>query len=145
MLNRITIMGRMVANPELRQTANGIPVCSFRIACDRDNPPENGQKADFVDCVAWRKTGEFVKNYFVKGKPVLVEGRLQIRDWTDKDGGKRKATEIVVDSVYFCGGDKVQKQAVPAEIPPMPAGGFAELGGGDEDFPWKDDVGGLPL
>ena len=145
MLNHIDIMGNMVADPTMRKTGNGISVCSFRIACARDNPSENGQKTDFVDCVAWRKTGEFVSNYFMKGKPILISGRLQMREWTDQEGKKRTSPEILVESAHFCGGDKVQKQAATADIPPMPTGEFTELGGGDNDFPWKDDVGGLPL
>ena len=148
MLNHIDIMGRLVANPELRHTGNGIPVCSFRIACDRNNPPEGSQKADFIDCVAWRKTGEFVQKYFIKGKPILISGRLQIRDWTDKDGNARKATEIVVEEAHFCGGDKVQKP-VGYEQPPLPPTPpeFTELGS-DDDLPWKtdtfDDIADLP-
>lgn len=149
MLNQIVIMGRMVADPILRQTGNGISVCSFRIACDRNNPSENGQKADFIDCVAWRKTGEFVKKYFMKGKPILIEGRLQIRDWEDKDGNKRKTAEILVNEAHFCGGDKVQRQAGPAEVPAgIPAGEFVPLPA-DNDLPWVEDsfsdIAGLPV
>ena len=111
MLNTCTIMGRLVADPNVRQTGNGITCVNFRIACDRNNTTENGQKADFIDCVAWRKTGEFISKYFNKGKPILIEGRLQIRDYVDKDNNKRKSAEILVNEAHFCGGDKVQPVA----------------------------------
>lgn len=102
MLNNITIMGRLTKDPELRRTQSGIAVTSFSIACDRDYKPEGGEReTDFVDCVAWRGTAEFVQKYFAKGRMAVVSGRLQIRPWTDKDGNKRRATEIVADNVYF--------------------------------------------
>lgn len=97
MLNKIVIMGRLTRDPELRQTQNQIPVASFTLAVDRDF----GEEADFIDCVAWRKTAEFVSNYFLKGKMAVVAGRLQIRNWEDKDGNKRKSAEVVADNVYF--------------------------------------------
>ena len=102
MLNHITIMGRLVRDPELRHTQSGIPVCTFRIANDRDYISQNGEReTDFVDVTAWRGVGEFVSKYFTKGRMAVVEGRLQMREWTDKDGFRRVATEIVADSVYF--------------------------------------------
>ena len=103
MLNHITIMGRIVRDPELRRTGNDIAVASFTLAVDRDFAPKDGgeKETDFIDCVAWRKTGEFVAKYFPKGRMAVVSGRLQIRTWTDKDGNKRKAAEIVADNVYF--------------------------------------------
>ena len=103
MLNHITIMGRMTRDPELRRTGSGIPVASFCLAVDRDhNPKDGGEKeVDFVDFVAWRGTGEFVAKYFSKGSMAIVSGRLQIRNYTDKDGNKRRAAEVVADSVYF--------------------------------------------
>ena len=92
MLNRIVIMGRLVRDPELRRTQSGIAVTSFRIACDRDFKSQNGEKGtDWIDVVAWRQTAEFVSKYFAKGRMAVVEGRLQSRDWTDKDGNKRTA------------------------------------------------------
>lgn len=101
MLNHIDIMGRLTADPELRRTSAGVAVVSFTIACDRDFG-QNGQKeTDFIDCVAWRQTGEFVSKYFGKGRMIVVSGRLQIRSWTDKDGNKRRTAEIVADNVYF--------------------------------------------
>ena len=103
MLNHITIMGRLVRDPELRRTGSGIAVASFRVAVDRDFAPKDGgeRKADFIDCVAWRSTGEFVSKYFTKGRMIIVDGRLEMRDWTDKDGNKRISAEIVADNVYF--------------------------------------------
>ena len=102
MLNHITIMGRLVRDPELRHTQSGIPVCTFRIANERDYISQNGKReTDFVDVTAWRGVGEFVSKYFTKGRMAVVEGRLQMREWTDKDGFRRVATEIVADSVYF--------------------------------------------
>lgn len=101
MLNKIAIMGRLTRDPELRH-ANEVPVCSFTIACDRDYKNGNGEKeTDFVDVVAWRATAEFVQRYFTKGRMAVIEGRLQIRNWTDKEGGKRRNAEINADNVYF--------------------------------------------
>ena len=102
MLNNCTIMGRLVAAPELRRTQSGTAVTSFTLAVDRDFKAENGEReTDFIPCVAWRGTAEFVQKYFAKGRMAVVSGRLQIRPWTDKDGNKRRATEIVADNVYF--------------------------------------------
>lgn len=104
MLNRITIQGRLVRDPELRRTGSGIAVTSFTVAVDRDFSRDGGEKeTDFIDCVAWRSTGEFVSKYFTKGSMVVVSGRLQIRSWTDNDENKRRSAEIVADNVYFCG------------------------------------------
>lgn len=102
MLNRIILMGRLTHEPELRHTNSNIPVCSFSIACDRDFKNDKGEKeTDFVDVVAWRSTGEFVSKYFTKGRMVVIEGRLQMREYTDKEGNKRRTTEVVADNVYF--------------------------------------------
>ena len=103
MLNHIVIMGRMARDPELRHTQTGTPVASFRLAVDRDFKDKNtGERAtDWIDVVAWRSTGEFVSRYFSKGRMAVVEGRLQIRDWTDKEGNKRRSAEVIADSVYF--------------------------------------------
>ena len=124
MLNHITLMGRLTRDPELRRTGSGVAVASFTIAVDRDfGKNENGEKeTDFIDCVAWRQTGEFVSKYFTKGRMAVVSGRLQIRPWTDKDGNKRRTAEVVADNVYFGDsrreGDNVGGYAAPA------AGGF---------------------
>ena len=103
MLNHIVIMGRLTRDPELRRTGSGLPVASFSVAVDRDfGKNENGEKeTDFIDCVAWRNTAEYVSKYFTKGRMIVVSGRLQIRSWTDKDGNKRRTAEVVADNVYF--------------------------------------------
>ena len=103
MLNHIVIMGRLTRDPELRRTGSGIAVASFSLAVDRDFAPKDGgeRETDFIDCVAWRQTGEFVSKYFTKGRMAVVSGRLQIRSWTDKDGNKRRSAEVVADNVYF--------------------------------------------
>lgn len=114
MLNHITIMGRLTRDPELRRTGSGLAVASFCVAVDRDWPnKETGEKeTDFIDCVTWRQTGEFVSKYFAKGSMIVVSGRLQIRPWVDKDGNKRKSAEIVVDNVYF-GESKKKEETKP--------------------------------
>ena len=102
MLNKIIIMGRMTRDPELRRTGSGTAVTSFPLAVDRDFKSQSGEKGtDFIEVVAWKNTAEFVSKYFGKGRMAIVEGRLQIRDWTDKDGGKRRSAEVVADNVYF--------------------------------------------
>ena len=103
MLNRIILMGRLTRDPELRHTQTGTAVASFSLAVDRDFKDRNsGERAtDFIDIVAWRQTAEFVSRYFTKGRMAVVEGRLQIRDWTDKEGGKRRSAEVIADNVYF--------------------------------------------
>lgn len=128
MLNHIVTMGRLTADPVRRVTASGIPVTSFSIACDRDFKNADGEKVtDFIDCVAWRNTAEFVSKYFTKGRMAVVDGRLQLRDWIDREGNKRRSAEIVANSVNF--GDsrpKEQSQAAPGNY--APAGAYA--GGG---------------
>ena len=103
MLNHITLMGRLVRDPELRYTQSQTPVVSFRIAVDRDFGARDGgeRQADFIDIVAWRQTAEFVNKYFQKGRMIVVSGRLQMRDWTDRDNNKRTSAEVVADNVYF--------------------------------------------
>ena len=140
MLNRIVIMGRLTRDPELRRTQNGTAVTSFSIAVDRDfKSRDNGEKAtDFIDVVAWRQTAEFVCQYFTKGRMAVVEGRLQIRDWKDKDGNNRRSAEVVADNIYFgdskrdgqqSGGDYAPPAyGSPADSYTAPAGGgFAEI------------------
>jgi single-strand DNA-binding protein len=103
MLNHIELMGRLTRDPELRRTQSGLAVASFTLAVDRDFASKDGgeRQTDFIDIVAWRNTAEFVSKYFSKGRMAVVTGRLQIRDWTDKDGGKRRSAEVVADNVYF--------------------------------------------
>ena len=138
MLNKIFIMGRLTRDPELRHTQSGTAVASFSLAVDRDFKEQDGSRAtDFIDCVAWRSSAEFVDKYFSKGRMAVVEGRLQIRDWTDKDGNKRRSAEVVADNVYFgdskrdsqSGGDYAPPAyGSPAESYTAPAsGGFAEI------------------
>lgn len=132
MLNQITIMGRLTRDPELRRTQSGIAVASFTLAVDRDYQAEGAEReTDFLDCVAWRGTAEFVARYFKKGRMAVVTGRLQIRPWTDKDGSKHKSAEIVAGSVYF--GDSKKADTAP---PAAPQQGFQELDGEDDELPF---------
>ena len=132
MLNRIIVMGRMTRDPELRRTNSGTAVASFTVAVNRDFKSQSGEKeTDFIDVVAWRNTAEFVSKYFSKGRMAVVEGRLQLRDWTDKDGNKRSSAEIVADSVYF--GDSKRDGGDAAQSDPQ--GGFSEIAD-DEDLPF---------
>ena len=128
MLNHITVMGRLTRDPELRRTQSGTSVASFSIACDRDYKDKaTGERpTDFLDIVAWRTTGEFVSKYFSQGRMAVVSGRLQMRDWTDKEGNKRRSAEIIADSVYF--GDSKSKED---QEPPASTGGPVEAAGGD--------------
>ena len=142
MLNRIILMGRLTRDPELRRTGSGTPVTSFSLAVDRDFKSQSGEKeTDFIDVVAWRSTAEFVSKYFTKGRMAVVEGRLQIRDWTDRDGGKRRSAEVVADNVYF--GDSKRDSAGDYGAPPAygapasygaPAAGRGAPAGGSSDF-----------
>ncbi len=144
MLNHITIMGRLTADPQLRRTGSGVAVASFTLAVDRDfADKQTGEKeTDFIDCVTWRQLGEFVSKYFSKGKMAVASGRLQIRSWTDKDGNKRRSAEVVADSVYFADSNKdtpnrsagAQPQEMPQGNPP--ASDFAMLDDPDSDLPF---------
>ena len=110
MLNKIFLMGRLTRDPELNRTQGGTPVARFTLAVERDFKDQNGQReADFIDCVAWRQSGEFVCKYFTKGRMAVVDGRLQLRDWTDREGNKRRSAEVGVDSVRFGDSKQVQK------------------------------------
>ena len=143
MLNHIVIMGRLTRDPELRRTGSGIAVASFTVAVDRDFGGRDGgeRETDFIDCVAWRQTGEFVSKYFTKGRMAVVSGRLQIRSWTDKDGNKRRTAEIVADNVYFGDskreGDGGSSYAAPAA--PSFGGYSAPAGAPASDFAMLDD------
>lgn len=131
MLNKIFIMGRLTRDPELRRTQGGNAVTSFALAVDRDFKSADGTKeTDFIDVVAWRNTAEFAAKYFTKGRMAVVEGRLQMRDWTDKEGNKRRIAEVVADNIYF--GDSKREDA--------PAGNSAPTFEGIED-----DGGDLPF
>ena len=124
MLNHITIMGRLTRDPELRYTQSQTPVASFTLAVDRDFGGRDGgeRQTDFIDCVAWRQTAEFVSKYFQKGSMAVVAGRLQIRDWTDRDGNKRRSAEVVAENVYF-GESKRREEGAPARRESYNGGG----------------------
>ena len=161
MLNHIVIMGRLARDPELRRTQSGVPVASFRLAVDRDFKDKNtGERGtDWIDVVAWRATGEFVSRYFTKGRMAVVEGRLQMRDWTDKEGNKRTTAEVVADNVYFgdsrrdgdgggyspsySGGERSYSAPAPRSdpfggygAPPADGDQFAELSTDDGNLPF---------
>lgn len=146
MVNHIVIMGRLTRDPELRRTGSGVAVASFTLAVERDQKPKEGEReTDFIDCVAWRQTGEFVSKYFSKGRMAVVSGRLQIRNWTDKEGNKRRSAEVVADNVYFADTKKDESFSehygclpVPACGPdyPAPNPDFAVLDGDDETLPF---------
>lgn len=129
-LNKIIVMGRICNEVELRRTNNGTAVASFTIACDRDF---GDKETDFIECVAWQKTAEFVQKYFGKGRMIIVSGRLQIRGWTDKDGNKRKTAEVVADNVYF--GDS-KKEETSGFAPESAAAEFAMLTDEDAQLPF---------
>ena len=145
MLNHIVIMGRLTRDPELRRTGSGIAVASFTVAVDRDFGGRDGgeRETDFIDCVAWRQTGEFVSKYFTKGSMAVVSGRLQIRSWTDKEGNKRRTAEVVADIVYFGESKRTGDAgayAAPAAgsytAPAAPASDFAMLDDDDAQLPF---------
>jgi len=141
-LNRIVLMGRLTKNPELRHTQSGTPVASFSLAVDRDfKDKQTGEKAtDFIDIVAWRQTAEFVSRFFTKGRMAVVEGRLQLRDWTDRDGNKRRTAEVLAEHVYF-GDSKRDAESGGAYTPPP-----AEPGSGGAEFAeLTEDDGELPF
>ena len=130
-LNHICIMGRMTKDPELRRTGSGVAVTSFTLAVDRDYNPKDGseKEVDFIDCNAWRNTAEFVSKYFSKGSMAIVSGKLQIRNWTDKEGNKRRNAEVVADFVYFGDSKKSDQGNSTYQAPisyPGSTGGFPE-------------------
>ena len=139
MLNHIVIMGRLTRDPELRRTGSGIAVASFSVAVERDFSGRDGgeKETDFIDCVAWRQTGEFVSKYFTKGRMIVVSGRLQIRSWTDKDGNKRRTAEVVADNCYF-GDSKKDSSGDDAVSNPTaaPASDFTMLEDDDANLPF---------
>ncbi len=147
MLNRIILQGRFVSDPEMRRTGNGTAVTSFTIAVDRDfaNQATGERETDFIDIVAWRNTAEFVNKYFTKGRMAVVQGRLQIRQYTDKDGNKRKAAEVVADSVYFADSNKdshAPNRATQGSVEPQSGyatGGYSPYGSSAIGQPPQDD------
>ena len=164
MLNHITIMGRLTRDPEMRRTGSGVAVTSFTVAVDRDFASQGQDKeTDFIDCVAWRNTGEFVNSYFTKGRMIVVDGRLQIRSWTDKDGNKRRTAEVVADHVYFGDSNKKEDSSQGGYSAPAPGysapagnygagnqyggygGGYAPPAPGSDFAMLNDDDGQLPF
>lgn len=136
MLNKIMLMGRLTKNPELHRTSSGVAVTSFTIACDRDFKSQNGEKeTDFIDVVAWRNTAEFVSKYFSKGRMAVVEGRLQIRDWKDKDGNNRRTAEVVADNVYFGDSKRDERVANDPEAESVKQPEFTEISE-EDDLPF---------
>lgn len=146
MLNHIVLMGRLTRDPELRTTQSGVSVVSFTLAVDRDFQNRDGgdRQADFIDIVAWRNTAEFVSKYFAKGRMAVVSGRLQIRDWTDKEGGKRRSAEVVADNVYF--GDSKRDAAPTGQSSGYAAPSYGnDSGSVHVDFSEVEDDGELPF
>ena len=146
MLNHIVIMGRMTRDPELRRTGSGIAVAGFTVAVDRDFGGKDGgeKETDFIDCVAWRQTGEFVSKYFTRGSMIVVSGRLQMRSWTDKDGNKRRTAEVVAENVYF--GDSKRSNDGGNTSAPAYGSYSAPAAQPVQDFTELDDVDGqLPF
>lgn len=135
MLNHIVVMGRLTSDPELRHTQSGTSVASFTLAVDRDRKNESGDReTDFIPVVVWGKTAEFVSKYFNKGKMAVLEGRLQIRGWTDKEGNKRNTAEIVANAVYF--GDSKKEENTDIGFGSLPKNQFADLDDDDGELPW---------
>ena len=142
MINVVAIMGRLVADPQLRQTTTGKNVASFRIACDRGRRDANGQnQADFLDVVAWDRTAEFVCRYFSKGSLIAIDGRIQSRSYQDKNGNNRTAIEIVAQNVSFCG----EKKQETKPFPPANENALNFAQGGNDDFAPVDDADDLPF
>ena len=141
MLNHITIMGRLTRDPEMRRTASGIACVNFTLAVDRDYSGKDGgeKETDFIDCIAWRGTAEFVEKHFTKGRMAVASGRLQIRKWTDKEGNQRRNAEVNADNVYF-GDSKRDAENTPATgytaPSPAPAPDFTMLDGEDDALPF---------
>ena len=141
MLNKIILMGRLAREPELKRTTSGTEVTSFSLAVDRDFKSQSGEKeTDWIDCVAWRGTAETVCKYFTKGRMMIVVGRLQIRDWTDKDGGKRRSAEVVADNVYFADSKRSESNDNQRE-------NFNALSGrmSDDFVPISEEDGDIPF
>lgn len=133
MLNHIVTMGRLTHDPELRHTQSGTPVCSFSIACERDYKDADGNKpVDFLDVTAWNRTAEFVSTYFTKGRMAVVDGRLQLRDWTDRDGNRRRSAEILANSIHFADSRPQQENRQAPDTPAPSYAATGASGGGEE-------------
>lgn len=126
MMNNIVLMGRLTRDPEIRYTQSNTPVANVTLAVGRDIVRDGQRETDFIECVAWKSTAEFIAKHFVKGEMVALNGRLQIRDWTDREGNKRKAAEVVINNVYFCGSKSKTGNA------------FSDMEDDDGELPWRD-------
>lgn len=134
MLNHIVLQGRLTRDPELRYTQSQTPVASFTLACDRDYQQGGSERqTDFIDCTAWRQTAEFVSKYFAKGSMAVVSGRLQIRDWTDREGNKRRSAEVVADNIYF--GESKRRDGEP--LADVSTTSFQEIADDDGELPFE--------
>lgn len=137
MLNKVILMGRFTADPELRQTPNGVSVTSFRIAVDRNFNSKDGERqADFINIVAWRQTAEFIVRYFVKGQMIALEGSIQTRGYEDKDGNRRTAVEVVAEHVWFAGSKKDNEASVRLSNPCVETTDFLEISSDSDDLPF---------
>ena len=145
MINNVVLMGRLVATPELRSTGTGVSVASFTLAVDRSYAKQGEQRqADFIDCVAWRSTAEFITKYFQKGSMIAVTGSIQTRNYEDKNGNKRKAVEVIVDNVSFCG-SKAETDTSNAYSAPAPAPAPSFASGTESDFEEISEDDDLPF
>lgn len=149
-MNKVILLGRLTADPELRQTPSNLSVASFTVAVNRPVSKGNERQADFIDCVAWRNTADFVCKYFNKGKPILVEGKLQVRNYEDKQGNKRRAYEVVCDNINFVEGAPKNEGAAPSYSAPAlsnaPAdSGVAYSSGDAGDFQEVEGYDDLPF
>lgn len=130
MINTVALMGRLTYEPEIKTTPQGVSVICFQIACDRNYTPQGQERqADFIDCVAWRGTAEFIGKYFKKGDLIAIDGSIQTENYTDKNGNKRKAVEVVVDNASFCGAKNTNES-------PAPDADFEEITDDDDDLPF---------
>lgn len=137
MLNEIIIMGRLTRDPELRYTQAGTPVASFTLAVERDIKNDAGERdTDFIDCVAWRQTGEFVAKYFAKGNMAVVTGRLQMRDWIDRDGNKHRNAEVIASNIYFAESKSKSGSENTSQEFTRTGSAFSEIGNADGDLPF---------
>lgn len=128
MLNQVTLMGRMTRDPELRYTQSNTAVASFSLAVERDFGSKDDRQTDFIDCVAWRQTGEFISKYFPKGSLIVVSGRLQVREFSDKNNNKRRTTEVVVENAYFTTSKNAANDRLSGQ-------NFVDVESGDGQFP----------
>ena len=154
-MNHVVLMGRLARDPELRHTQSGLPVASFTVAVNRrfSNKDTNERQADFIDCVAWRGTAEFISKYFAKGAMIAVQGHLQVREWQDKDNNRRWSTEVIVEQAYFTGskqdsgtsGGGRQAPFDDRDAPPIDAGYSAAPAAGSDFAELDDDDGDLPF